>query len=118
MQKLTANVSEFAVGEEKVYLSPILDMYNGEIIAYDIFRHPDSKQTMDTLDRVFEKIPDNSGGHFRPPVGAFFAAERKLMQLPLPVHSETAAAVPHADSDRSWRVSFYTTFQMAASASG
>lgn len=41
MQKLTTDVSEFAVGEEKVYLSPILDMYNGEIIAYDISRHPD-----------------------------------------------------------------------------
>ena len=61
MQKLTTDVSEFAVGEEKVYLSPILDMYNGEIIAYDISRHPDFKQTMDMLDRAFEKIPDNSG---------------------------------------------------------
>lgn len=44
-----------------MYLSPILDMYNGEIIAYDISRHPDFKQTMDMLDRAFEKIPDNSG---------------------------------------------------------
>ena len=30
-------------------------------IAYDISRHPDFKQTMDMLDRAFEKIPDNSG---------------------------------------------------------
>ena len=61
MQKLTTDVSEFAVGEEKVYLSPILDMYNGEIIAYDVSLHPNFKQTMDMLDRAFEKIPDNSG---------------------------------------------------------
>ena len=66
MQKLTTDVSEFAVGEEKVYLSPILDMYNGEIIAYDISRHPDFKQTMDMLDRAFEKIPDNSGENHGP----------------------------------------------------
>ena len=33
----------------------------GSRIAYDISRHPDFKQTMDMLDRAFEKIPDNSG---------------------------------------------------------
>ena len=33
----------------------------GSRIAYDISRRPDFKQTMDMLDRAFEKIPDNSG---------------------------------------------------------
>lgn len=61
LQKLTTDVSEFAVAEEKVYLSPILDMYNGEIIAYDISIHPNFQQTMNMLDRAFEKIPDHSG---------------------------------------------------------
>ena len=35
-QKLTTDVTEFAVCDEKVYLSPILDIYNNEIISYSI----------------------------------------------------------------------------------
>lgn len=61
LQKLTTDVSEFAVADDKVYLSPVLDMYNGEIIAYDISTHPNFEQTMNMLDRAFKKIPDNSG---------------------------------------------------------
>ena len=61
LQKLTTDVTEFAVGNEKVYLSPILDMYNGEIIAYDISLHPTFAQTMRMLDKAFAVIPDNSG---------------------------------------------------------
>ena len=33
LQKLTTDVTEFAVCDEKVYLSPILDMYNNEIVS-------------------------------------------------------------------------------------
>lgn len=61
LKKLATDVTEFSVGDEKVYLSPILDMYNGEIIAYDISLHPTFSQTMRMLDRAFEVIPDNSG---------------------------------------------------------
>ena len=32
-QKWTTDVTEIAVKDQKVYLSPILDMYNGEIIS-------------------------------------------------------------------------------------
>jgi len=28
-------VTEFNVGGEKLYLSPIMDLYNGEIVAYE-----------------------------------------------------------------------------------
>lgn len=40
-QKWTTDVTEFAVvKDQKVYLSPILDMYNGEIISYNLSLHP------------------------------------------------------------------------------
>lgn len=58
-QKWVTDVTEFAVGEQKVYLSPILDLFNGEIVSYDISIHPTFRQTMNMLDRAFEKIPDN-----------------------------------------------------------
>ena len=34
-EKLTTDVTEFKIGDEKVYLSPVLDMFNGEIISYE-----------------------------------------------------------------------------------
>ena len=59
-QKWVTDVTQFAVGEEKVYLSPILDLFNGEIVSYDISSRPTFKQTMNMLDKAFEKIPDGT----------------------------------------------------------
>ena len=60
-QKWTTDVTEFAVKDQKVYLSPILDMYNGEIISYNLSLHPTFYQTMDMIDKAFAEIPDNTG---------------------------------------------------------
>ena len=35
-EKLTTDITEFKIGDEKVYLSPVLDMFNREIISYSI----------------------------------------------------------------------------------
>lgn len=60
LKKLVTDVTEFKVNGSKVYLSPIMDLYNSEIIAYDISLHPDFDQTMRMLDKAFKIIPDNS----------------------------------------------------------
>jgi putative transposase len=39
-QKLVTDVTEFNVGGEKLYLSPVMDLYNGEIIAYETSTRP------------------------------------------------------------------------------
>jgi putative transposase len=51
------DVTEFNVAGEKLYLSPVLDIYNGEIVAFETSRRPIFemvssmlKQTMTTLD--------------------------------------------------------------------
>ncbi|WP_084172175.1 IS3 family transposase [Atopococcus tabaci] len=50
LQKLVTDVTEFkCTGEEKLYLSPILDLYNGEVIAYGLHKRP-------TLDFVMEPL--------------------------------------------------------------
>lgn len=59
-QKWVTDVTEFSIKEEKVYLSPILDLYNGEIISYNISLHPVFAQITDMLDKAFEKIPDDT----------------------------------------------------------
>ena len=38
---------------DKCNLSPILDIYNGEIVSYTISDHPDLKMVMDMLDRAY-----------------------------------------------------------------
>lgn len=59
-QKWTTDITEFALLGTKLYLSPILDMYNGEIISYNISERPLLGQVMDMLDKAFVKISDNT----------------------------------------------------------
>jgi putative transposase len=49
-QKWTTDITEFALFGTKIYLSPILDMYNGEIISYSISKRPVLGQVMDMLE--------------------------------------------------------------------
>jgi putative transposase len=39
-QKWTTDVTEFNVAGEKLYLSPVMDLYNGEIVAFETARRP------------------------------------------------------------------------------
>ena len=54
-----SDVTEFSVGENKVYLSPILDLFNGEIISYNLSLRPTFHQTMDMLDKAFATLSEN-----------------------------------------------------------
>ena len=60
-EKWTTDITEFSLFGQKLYLSPILDMYNGEIISYNISERPHLGQVMDMLDKAFRKIPDGTG---------------------------------------------------------
>lgn len=40
-QKWVTDVTEFNVRGDKLYLSPVMDLFNGEIVAYQINRRPD-----------------------------------------------------------------------------
>lgn len=60
-EKWTTDVSEFKAPGGKLYLSPILDMYDSSIIAYDISIHPDFAQTKRMIDEAFDKYPDLEG---------------------------------------------------------
>lgn len=59
-QKWTTDITEISLFGTKLYLSPILDMFNGEIISYNISEHPVLNQVLDMLDKAFLKIPDNT----------------------------------------------------------
>lgn len=57
-QKWVTDVTEFSMFGKKLYLSPILDLYNGEIVSYNISERATFHQTTDMLKKAFEKIPD------------------------------------------------------------
>ncbi|WP_143404428.1 IS3 family transposase [Merdibacter massiliensis] len=54
-QKWTTDVSQFNFSWGKCYLSPILDMYNDEIISYDLSLHPNLEQIINMLNKAFNK---------------------------------------------------------------
>ncbi|MGF6284106.1 putative transposase [Pseudomonas silensiensis] len=55
-QKWVTDVTEFKVGGQKLYLSPILDLYNGEIISYDIARRPLFSMVGAMLNEAFGRL--------------------------------------------------------------
>ena len=59
-QKWVTDVTEFALFGIKLYLSPIIDLYNGEVVSYNLSRHPNLAQTTDMLEKAFAKILDNT----------------------------------------------------------
>lgn len=58
--KLTTDVTEFNVCDDKVYLSPILDLYNNEVISYSISLSPNFNQTREMLNGLFNKLPKDA----------------------------------------------------------
>jgi putative transposase len=57
----TTDVSEFHIPAGKLYLSPILDVYDHTIVSYNISSRPDFKQTADMLDQAFTANPNLTG---------------------------------------------------------
>ena len=48
------DVSEFSIKQGKLYLSPILDMHNSEIISFSISISPNFEQTLEMLNKAFK----------------------------------------------------------------
>ena len=53
LKKLTTDVSQAKIGNIKCYISPVMDMFNGEILACDISRRPDLAQIRRMLNKLF-----------------------------------------------------------------
>jgi transposase InsO family protein len=62
--KWVTDVTEFKVGDDKLYLSPVMDLYNGEIIAYETAKRPAFKM----VGKMLQKALLCLGEHDRPVV--------------------------------------------------
>lgn len=59
-QKWVTDLTEFSLFGKKLYLSPVMDLYNREIISYDIAERATFAQTMSMLENAIKHIPANS----------------------------------------------------------
>lgn len=55
-QKWVTDVTEFNVAGEKLYLSPVMDLYNGEIIAFETSRRPEYSLVGLMLKKALSKL--------------------------------------------------------------
>lgn len=60
-KKWSTDITEVKIKGRKLYLSPILDLFNGEIVTYTISDHPDLKLVSSMLRQAFKKVPDLDG---------------------------------------------------------
>jgi putative transposase len=74
-EKWVTDITEFKLFGEKLYLSPMLDLFNGEIIAYTIESKPRYSLVSKMLKRAFERLSDghkllihsDQGWHYQMP---------------------------------------------------
>ncbi|WP_272514439.1 IS3 family transposase [Bacillus cereus] len=57
-QKWVTDITEFKLFGEKLYVSPVLDLYNGEIITYTIGSRPTYSLVLDMLEKALERLPE------------------------------------------------------------
>jgi transposase InsO family protein len=59
-QKWVTDITEFSLLGQKLYLSPILDLYSRDIVSYTIADRPVLDMAIEMLKQAFEQIPDGS----------------------------------------------------------
>lgn len=67
------DVTEFTVADEKLYLSPIMDLFNGEIVSYEIAKRPLFTMVAKMLTSAFQRLAptdrpilhSDQGWHYR-----------------------------------------------------
>ncbi|MCA8038070.1 MULTISPECIES: IS3 family transposase [Burkholderia] len=87
-QKWVTDVTEFNVGGQKLYLSPVMDLYNGEIVAYQMDRRPSFELVSSMLKKALAKLKrtdrpllhSDQGWQYRMPAFRRQLKRRKLTQ--------------------------------------
>lgn len=59
-KKLVTDVTEFHLFGTKLYLSPVLDLYNGELVSYTIYERPVLDMVMEMMRRTLNVIGEKT----------------------------------------------------------
>ena len=57
-EKWVTDITEFKLFGEKLYLSPVLDLFNGEIITYTIGSRPTYSLVSEMLEKALDRLPE------------------------------------------------------------
>ena len=87
-QKWATDVTEFKVKGQKLFLSPVMDLYNGEILAYQTNRRPEFNMVSNMLEQAFERLKEgdklilhsDQGWQYRQPTYRHMLAEKNIEQ--------------------------------------
>ena len=87
-QKWVTDVTEFKVANRKLYLSPVLDLYNGEIVAWEVAERPVFDMVKSMLQGAFAKLMNHEmpmlhsdqGWQYQMPAYQRMLKERRLAQ--------------------------------------
>lgn len=55
-EKWVTDVTEFAVNGRKLYLSPVIDLFNNEVISYSLSERPVMNMVENMLDQAFKSL--------------------------------------------------------------
>jgi putative transposase len=55
-EKWVTDVTEFKVNNRKLYLSPVMDLYNREIVSYELAEHPLPAMIESMLTKAFDRL--------------------------------------------------------------
>lgn len=104
-QKWVTDVTEFNVAGEKLYLSPVMDLFNGEIIAFETARRPAFKLVEGMLNKALERLKSkdrpilhsDQGWHYQMP-----AYQRRLQARNI---AESMSAKATVSTTPPWKAS-------------
>ena len=87
-QKWATDITEFNVSGQKLYLSPIIDLYNQEIVSHELSESPNFKSVMNMLEKATKKtdktkpllLHSDQGWQYQMKHYQDFLKERKIKQ--------------------------------------
>ncbi|MFC6478494.1 IS3 family transposase, partial [Pseudomonas asuensis] len=87
-ERWVTDITEFNVAGQKLYLSPVLDLYNREIVAYEMARRPVFDMVRDMIGKAFQRLRRNEapllhsdqGWHYQMPAFGRLLERRGLTQ--------------------------------------
>lgn len=87
-QKWVTDVTEFNVSGNKLYLSPLMDLYNGEIIAFEMAKRPQFALVGTMLKKALKKLKpgeepilhSDQGWQYRMPAYQNALREKRVVQ--------------------------------------
>jgi len=56
LEKLVSDVTQFNIGEKKVYLSPLIDLFNEDIVSLRVGRSPGVEFTLEMIAAASERL--------------------------------------------------------------